>query len=152
MNSIISITEIANLPDNQLAIIEDTNDGICLGIKSNSIDISNIEFKAKNLFIDNHTAYTFLIKSNLNDIYKCIVPLDNEINKNSVYKLISLDRFNLIVFRKENEQDIYRIENTNKNKLHELLYTALTSQKESTDNANIEDFNNLYTNEQLWNS
>ena len=102
MDNIIDITNLSNLPKETLAIIKDTNDNICLGIKSNSINSSNIEFKAKNILIDNSSIYAIMIKNNDSTIYKCFVPLNTINNKTTLHKLINLDRFNLIIFKDGN--------------------------------------------------
>lgn len=151
MDNIIDITKLSSLQENKLAIIKDTNDGVCLGIKSNSIDCSNIEFKAKNISIDNSLIYALMLKNNNNStIYKCFISLDSINNKTTVHKLINLDRFNLIIFKDGNEQDIFRIENTDKNVLNNMLLKALISQEDSLKLS--EDYiNRFYTDEQLWN-
>lgn len=150
MDNIIDITKLSSLQKDKLAIIKDTNDGVCLGIKSNSIDSSNIEFKAKNILIDNSSVYALMIRNNNNAIYKCLIPLNSINNKTTIHKLITLDRFNLIIFKDGNEQDIFRIENINKNNLNNMLLQALVVQDDSSELS--EDYiNSFYTNEQLWN-
>lgn len=150
MDNIIDITKLSSLQENTLAIIKDTNDSVCLGIKSNSIDSSNIEFKAKNILIDNSSIYALMIRNNDNNIYKCLVPLNTISNKTTIHKLINLDRFNLIIFKDGNEHDICRIENNNKKVLNNMLLQALVAQDDSLKVS--EDYmNKLYTNEQLWN-
>ena len=150
MDNIIDITKLSSLQENTLAIIKDTNDSICLGIKSNSIDSSNIEFKAKNILIDNSSIYALMIRNNNNNIYKCLVPLNTISNRTTLHKLINLDRFNLIIFKDGNEQDIYRIENKDKETLNNMLLQALVEQDNSL-NISEDNINSLYTNEQLWN-
>ena len=150
MDNIIDITKLSSLQENTLAIIKDTNDSICLGIKSNSIDSSNIEFKAKNILIDNSSIYALMIRNNDNNIYKCLVPLNTISNRTTLHKLINLDRFNLIIFKDGNEQDIYRIENKDKETLNNMLLQALVEQDNSL-NISEDNINSLYTNEQLWN-
>lgn len=150
MDNIIDITKLSSLQENKLAIIKDTNNGVCLGIKSNSIDSSNIEFKAKNILIDNSSVYALMIRNNNNAIYKCLIPLNSISNKTTIHKLITLDRFNLIIFKDGNEQDIFRIENINKKSLNNMLLQALVEQDDSSELS--EDYiNTFYTNEQLWN-
>ena len=150
MDNIIDITKLSSLQENTLAIIKDTNDSVCLGIKSNSIDSSNIEFKAKNILIDKSSIYALMIRNNDNNIYKCLVPLNTISNKTTLHKLINLDRFNLIIFKDGNEQDIYRIENKDKETLNNMLLQALVEQDNSL-NISEDNINSLYTNEQLWN-
>jgi len=150
MDNIIDITKLSSLQENTLAIIKDTNDSICLGIKSNSIDSSNIEFKAKNILIDKSSIYALMIRNNNNNIYKCLVPLNTISNRTTLHKLINLDRFNLIIFKDGNEQDIYRIENKDKETLNNMLLQALVEQDNSL-NISEDNINSLYTNEQLWN-
>jgi len=150
MDNIIDITKLSSLQENTLAIIKDTNDSVCLGIKSNSIDSSNIEFKAKNILIDNSSIYALMIRNNNNNIYKCLVPLNTISNRTTLHKLINLDRFNLIIFKDGNEQDIYRIENKDKETLNNMLLQALVEQDNSL-NISEDNINSLYTNEQLWN-
>jgi len=150
MDNIIDITKLSSLQENTLAIIKDTNDSVCLGIKSNSIDGSNIEFKAKNILIDNSSIYALMIRNNNNNIYKCLVPLNTISNRTTLHKLINLDRFNLIIFKDGNEQDIYRIENKDKETLNNMLLQALVEQDNSL-NISEDNINSLYTNEQLWN-
>ena len=150
MDNIIDITKLSSLQENTLAIIKDTNDSVCLGIKSNSIDSSNIEFKAKNILIDNSSIYALMIRNNDNNIYKCLVPLNTISNWTTLHKLINLDRFNLIIFKDGNEQDIYRIENKDKETLNNMLLQALVEQDNSL-NISEDNINSLYTNEQLWN-
>jgi len=150
MDNIIDITKLSSLQENTLAIIKDTNDSVCLGIKSNSIDSSNIEFKAKNILIDNSSIYALMIRNNDNNIYKCLVPLNTISNKTTVHKLINLDRFNLIIFKDGNEQEILKIENKDKNVLNSMLLQALVEQDNSL-NVSEDNISSLYTNEQLWN-
>lgn len=150
MDNIIDITKLSSLQENTLAIIKDTNDSVCLGIKSNSIDSSNIEFKAKNILIDNSSIYALMIRNNDNNIYKCLVPLNSISNKTTLHKLINLDRFNLIIFKDGNEQDICRIENKDKKVLNTMLLQALVEQDNSL-NISEDNISSLYTNEQLWN-
>ena len=150
MDNIIDITELSSLQENTLAIIKDLNDSVCLGIRSNSIDSSNIEFKARSILMNNSSIYALMIRNNDNSIYKCLIPLNTISNKNTLYKLINLDRFNLIIFKAGNEQDICRIENKDKDILNNMLLQALIKQDNSSSIS--EDYiNTLYTNEQLWN-
>lgn len=150
MDTIIDITKLSSLKENTLAIIKDTNDNICLGIKSNSIDSSNLEFKAKNILINNSSIYALMIKTNDNIIYKCLISLNSAINKTIIHKLINLDRFNLIIFKDGNEQDIFRIENTDKKNLNNMLLQPLLSQDDAL-NVSDDYIDDFYTNEQLWN-
>lgn len=150
MDNIIDITELSSLQENTLAIIKDLNDSVCLGIRSNSIDSSNIEFKAKSILMNNSSIYALMIRNNDNSIYKCLIPLNTISNKNTLYKLINLDRFNLIIFKTGNEQDICRIENKDKDILNNMLLQALIKQDNSS-NISEDYINTLYTNEQLWN-
>lgn len=151
MDNIFDIEKISDLPKETLAIIKDNNNSVCLGIKSNTIDCCDIEFKVKNILIDNLSVYTLMIKNKDNNLYKCFVPLNSIENKNTLHKLINLDRFNLIIFRDENEEDIFRIENTDKEELNENLVKELNINDYHSSTIPEEHINKLYTNEQLWN-
>jgi len=150
MDNIFDIEKISDLPKEKLAIIKDTNNSVCLGIKSNTIDCSDIEFKIKNITIDNLSIYTLMIKDKYNDLYKCFIPLNSNDNKDTIHKLINLDRFNLIIFRDENEEDIFRIENTNKDELNDTFMKMVINYDSSIELSN-QKINKFFSNEDLWN-
>lgn len=150
MDNIIEITNLDSLPKETLVIIKDTNDNVCLGIKSNSIDCSHIEFKAKIILMNNSSTYALMIKNGDSNIYKCLISLDNVNNKSTLYKLINLDRFNLIIFKDGNEQDIFRIENENKNTLNNMLLQGLVAQDGSS-KISEDCLNKSFTIDKLWN-
>src|SRR5574344_1532342 len=114
MKAIFKISEIDSLPTNTIAILNDELGGISLAIKTNEV-FKKVDFKLKKLYIKSNIWWIFLLKLD-NKFYHCFVPFEYP-NDKILNALINLDCFNLIVFNNSKEEQIYRIENTFKNKI-----------------------------------
>lgn len=150
MNNIIKISELNNLTPNTLAIIDDENNGVCLGLKSDK-KYNHVDFKYKEIKYKNNLFGSVLLKLD-DSFYSCHTALKEDINKNTLEKLLCSNSFNLIVFGTHQENDVYRINNDFKNK---LLFNIIDSQDiNGTINTDtfINEINKLYPAEVLWNS
>ena len=150
MNNIIKISELNNLTPNTLAIIDDENNGVCLGLKSDK-KYNHVDFKYKEIKYKNNLFGSVLLKLD-DSFYSCHTALKEDTNKNTLEKLLCSNSFNLIVFGTHQENDVYRINNDFKNK---LLFNIIDSQDiNGTINTDtfINEINRLYPAEVLWNS
>ncbi len=148
MKSIIKISELNTLEEDKLTIIDDENNGICLGLKSDnkytSVDFKYKELKYKDTFFGN-----FLVKLD-NSFYNCIAEL-NDNNKLVIQKLLGLNSFNLIVFGSKQESKVYRIYNNISNNLL-FNISDFKSDKKATNELNtVEEINKLFPAKLLWN-
>ena len=150
MNTIIKISELNSLTPNTLAIIDDENNGVCLGLKSDK-KYNHVGFKYKEIKYKDNLFGSVLLKLD-NSFYSCHTALKEDNNKNILEKLLCSNYFNLIVFGTHQENNVYRIDNDFKNiLLYKIIDNSNVNDNYTSDNY-IHELNKLYPAEVLWNS